>query len=124
MKAILHMEKVENTNNLELDCQGSMEEASVAAGVGQSNGKNKGVEQDVGNINGIINLPDLNADVDPDEKLIDYMAIIPFQQNLTAQESRWLTLFGFDLNVLPTNCGGESPNSISTKIRGDKQCIE
>lgn len=50
-------------------------------------------------INGDTDIPDLNAEVDPEDISKDFIAIMPAQQSLLAWEVVGLTLFGFDLNA-------------------------
>lgn len=52
-------------------------------------------------INGERLLPYLNNIVDSEDMLVDSMAIIPFQLQLSEQETCGVTLFGVDLNVAP-----------------------
>lgn len=107
MKAHVHMdEEIDeggSTYNNPNPCQGVVGTMSEVESSQVSKGTHVGMQVE-DNIIGASNLSDLNDIVDPKELLVDSMAIIPFQQNHTNQKARGLTLFSFDLNVVPPSC--------------------
>ena len=60
----LHVVDTESMNNAAVEDQSAMEETLVVSTVGQSNNENLRMETDDAIINGDINIPDLNAEVD------------------------------------------------------------
>lgn len=80
----------------------------MVAAVGQSSSENPGEAMDDAIINGDIDIPYLNAEVDPKDMREDFIAVMPAQQITLAREVVRLTLFGFDLNAPPTTHGEDS----------------
>lgn len=83
--------------------QGMLEEEQAMAAVGHVINEHSDARFADVIINGGINLPDLNAEVEPEEMMADNVAenstVMACQQIPTIQEDVGLTLFGINLNA-------------------------
>lgn len=103
----VHVEDAKNMINESEEQQEALEATPVLAAVRQSGSWISGEATEAGTLNGGIDIPDLNATVDIEELRENLGEIMPMQQVPREQIEAGSTLFGFDLNAMPTMHGDD-----------------